>query len=336
MTTIYLIRHAEAEGNVFRRMDGHYNSRITPNGQRQIAALAKRFADIPIDAVYASDLFRTCETAKALYVPKELPLIKDARFREIFFGVQEDVNFGWIDWFTPQQGWNFSHAPEQWHADSAESYFEATDRFLNGLREVAQRHEGQTVAVFSHGGVTGWAMRRLYGDAMHNAGRCDNTGVCCLRWENGAFTPAFFYDNSHLPAEISTLLRQNWWRGTRDFNLWFRDREPGDDSLLDPAFPMPTGHVQRIAMRTDEKVGYLSYDPDAGEISCMYLLPGYRGKRMGSQLLGEIVCPCRAVGRRTLTAACDPENVALSSLLTRHGAEIADGRATLEIALPAY
>ena len=40
MTTIYLIRHAEAEGNIFRRLHGQYNSNVTPNGMRQIAALA--------------------------------------------------------------------------------------------------------------------------------------------------------------------------------------------------------------------------------------------------------------------------------------------------------
>lgn len=72
MTTIYLIRHAEAEGNVFRRIHGQYDSCVTPNGRRQIAALAQRFAGIPVDAVYASDLKRTCLTATA-HLPAEGP-----------------------------------------------------------------------------------------------------------------------------------------------------------------------------------------------------------------------------------------------------------------------
>ena len=59
MTTIYLIRHAEAEGNLYRIAQGQANSSITDRGERQIQALARRFADIPIDAVYASDLYRT-------------------------------------------------------------------------------------------------------------------------------------------------------------------------------------------------------------------------------------------------------------------------------------
>ena len=46
MTTIYIIRHAEAEGNLYRRIHGWYNSLITENGYRQIAALAARFRDV--------------------------------------------------------------------------------------------------------------------------------------------------------------------------------------------------------------------------------------------------------------------------------------------------
>ena len=39
MTTIYLIRHAEAEGNLYRRIHGWYDSLITDNGFAQIKAL---------------------------------------------------------------------------------------------------------------------------------------------------------------------------------------------------------------------------------------------------------------------------------------------------------
>ena len=74
MTTIYLIRHAEAEGNLYRRAHGWYNSTITDRGYRQIAALAKRFADTKFDAVYSSDRFRTMITALSIYKTHGLPL----------------------------------------------------------------------------------------------------------------------------------------------------------------------------------------------------------------------------------------------------------------------
>ena len=44
MTTVYMVPHAEAEGNLYRRVHGWYNSLITENGYRQIAARVGAFA----------------------------------------------------------------------------------------------------------------------------------------------------------------------------------------------------------------------------------------------------------------------------------------------------
>ena len=45
-TRIYLVRHCEAEGNVYRRIHGVTDSRVTPKGRLQIAALADLRGDI--------------------------------------------------------------------------------------------------------------------------------------------------------------------------------------------------------------------------------------------------------------------------------------------------
>ena len=68
MTTIYLIRHAEAEGNLYRRIHGWYDALVTENGLRQIQALEQRFQGEHFDAVWSSDLYRTCTTARAVQV----------------------------------------------------------------------------------------------------------------------------------------------------------------------------------------------------------------------------------------------------------------------------
>ena len=87
MTKIYLVRHAEAEGNLYRIAHGHYNGLITDwRGPKQIRALAQRFEGIRVDAVYSSDLYRTQTTAQAVYVPKHLPLHTSPAFREVHMG----------------------------------------------------------------------------------------------------------------------------------------------------------------------------------------------------------------------------------------------------------
>ena len=97
MTTIYLIRHAQSEGNLYRRCHGWYNGMITVTGRRQIQRLEQRFRDVHIDAVYSSDLYRTMSTAGAIYKPRGLTLRVEPGLREISGGIWEDHTWGeWL------------------------------------------------------------------------------------------------------------------------------------------------------------------------------------------------------------------------------------------------
>ena len=56
MTQLYLIRHTQAEGNLYRMMQGHWDGGITALGAAENDLLASRFENIPLDAAYSSDL----------------------------------------------------------------------------------------------------------------------------------------------------------------------------------------------------------------------------------------------------------------------------------------
>ena len=151
MTTIYLIRHAEAEGNLYRIAQGQKNSNLTDRGWRQVRALEKRFEDIHIDAVYSSDLYRTCATASAIYKPKGLPLHRVPALREINVGGWEQRTWGDIYRQDPEQMAYFSRQFTKWHIEGAETAQQVLDRVLGAVRAIAAENEGRTVAVFSHG-----------------------------------------------------------------------------------------------------------------------------------------------------------------------------------------
>ncbi len=321
MTKLYVIRHAEAEGNIYRRLHGQYNSRITANGERQVAALRERFLDVPIDAVYSSDLFRTRQTARAITEPKGLPLRPDPRLREVHTGRWENQTFGWLEQTEPEKLRQFLKDPEFWYVEGGERYEEYSARFAAALEDIARENEGRTVAVFTHGCVSSGGFHRLLGQP-HNAELCDNTGVSLLRWENGVFTPEFLYDNSHLTEAISTRARQRWWRqnGGR-FNLWFRDPTPEDRTLYAFGYEPPEGHRVRIAMLGQEPVGYLSHSRTT--ISVLWLRSEYRHRRMGDQLLGEAVMALRDGGIGELSVGIPTANVEALSFFARHGAGIA-------------
>lgn len=229
MTRIYLIRHAEAEGNLYRRIHGWYDSLITENGYRQIAALEGRFAPIHIDAVYSSDLFRTKTTAAAVYRPKGLPLTTLKGLREINMGVWEDQTWGDVARLDGESLARHNAMDPVWRTEKAETFEEVRGRMERTLRAIAAEHPGQTVAVFSHGTAIRNALAVFHGMTIAESaalGHSDNTAVSLLEFDADKVRVVFENDNSHLPEEISTLARQSWWKdkgGTIDrTNLWFR------------------------------------------------------------------------------------------------------------------
>lgn len=87
MTRLYLIRHAEAEGNLYRVAHGHCNGLITNyRGYQQIDALRERFRKVDIDAVYSSDLYRTQITARAIWLPRPCRCIWSRRSGRFAWG----------------------------------------------------------------------------------------------------------------------------------------------------------------------------------------------------------------------------------------------------------
>ena len=90
LTTIYLVRHCEAMGNINRIFQGHTDEEISDNGRLQLEKLAERFRDIHLDALYSSPLKRAYRTAEAVNRYHQLPIHTDERLIEINGGHWEE------------------------------------------------------------------------------------------------------------------------------------------------------------------------------------------------------------------------------------------------------
>ncbi len=356
MTTIYLIRHAEAEGNLYRRVHGWYDSLITDNGYRQIAALEARFRDIHIDAVYSSDLFRTSATARAIYALKGLELRTDPGLRELQLGDWEDLPFGLVRRQFPRQMELFNRTDPNWQVDNAETFSQLGERIYSAVRRLAEKHTDQTVALFSHG----MALRQFLGkvknvppDEWHSMPHGDNTAVSCLTFDGERFAIRFEMDNSHLPEDISTLARQSWWRKDKktaaDVNLWAdipvktwsQDQElylklrrevcPGveDALLLAEAEELwnrwPCGMWNINIFHAGERpMGVILYDDRCstkrtGYIKFLSILPEDRGRGLGIQLIGAAVSMHRNSGRDRRRLHCPADNDRARRFFQRYG-----------------
>lgn len=214
MTTIYLIRHCEAAGNIQRVFQGHMDADITPNGELQLENLAERFKEIPLDAIYSSPLLRARKTAQAVNRYHQLPIEEDDRLKEINGGVWEGKPWMSLPVRCPLQSRKWLKKPWDFHPRKGEAMREVYARMGAVLTDIAAAHPGQKVAAASHGcairnalcWAKGWPIERL-----NDVGWCDNTGVSVLEFdETGRVRVAVENDNSHLSPAVSTFAKHSW------------------------------------------------------------------------------------------------------------------------------
>lgn len=323
MTAIYLIRHAEAEGNLYRIAQGQANSNLTDRGWKQVRALERRFADIQVDAVYASDLYRTCATASAVYLPKGLPLRPTPRLREISVGAWEHRTWGEIQRLWPEEMRNFSQRPDLWRVEGAESTREARDRVLSMIQEIAAENPGKTVAVFSHGYVLRMVLSHLQGIPLEDLGKTptgSNTAVSLLEACEDGLRVVFRDDDSHLKeAERRTGERLTRQASGLEIGLRYAplrlpeqkelllslihagDQEPGSfeaEKLLADAEHQET----LVGLLGEEPVGLLQLDASAGRIFLLCVRPDRRRRGYGIQLIGQAVQRVREAGGERILA----------------------------------
>ena len=348
MTEIYLIRHAEAEGNLYRIAQGQFNSYITAKGRLQIDVLAERFKDIKLDALYSSDLRRTVETAGAILKYHDLPLQTMKELREINLGVCEGMSFGEMAEYNPQQMRYFNNDPKRWRAPGAESVEECVNRVMTAITDIAEANDGKTVAVVSHGMAIRSLIAEITGvksSEIEKLPHGDNTSVCLLRYESGKFELEYFNDNSHLPPEISTLATQSWWRketgGKDDANLSYRPLNPHTEGEIygrfyTDAWAAAHGNLKGFSekayvaaarnrydenpcsilgvYRSGELIGVLDLDMRRGKaegygwISLVYLKPEYRNMGLGVQPLGYAITIFERDGRKSVRLHASAEN----------------------------
>ena len=359
MTRVFLIRHAEAEGNLYRRIHGVTDASLTELGLRQREPLRRRFEGVKLDAVYSSDLRRARQTAAALYEPRGLPLRLHPGLREQNMGAWEDECWGWAAKYDPAQYDVLNTDPERFSVPGSENYSAVLRRYLPALREIAEAHDGGTVAVFSHGSAIRIVLSELLGYGSTGIGKiphCDNTSVAELQYENGAFRVLSYNDSAHLPPEMSAFSRDTWWKNA-DFkdgrDLYFlpmdvrsdiggraylrRYRETWvashgtdvgfTDQYLIRARATAASDPKAVveAFREGVPCGMVELSPmkkaedGAGHISLLFLEKDFRHQGLGVQLLGQAHSYYQKLGRKYLRLCVADTNDDARSFYARWG-----------------
>jgi len=153
LTRIVAVRHGETAWNVDTRIQGQLDIELNATGRWQAERLARALADEPLDAIYASDLARAFDTARALAAGRALELCADAGLRERGFGHFEGLTYTEIERRHPEGARRWRERDADFAPEGGESLARFQARAVAAVAALAARHRGQHIAVVTHGGV---------------------------------------------------------------------------------------------------------------------------------------------------------------------------------------
>ena len=173
MVTLILARHGETDWNRDGIWQGHGDPPLNELGRRQAAELARRLADVQIDALYSSDLRRAYQTAETVGRAKELEITTDPDLREMDVG-------SWSGLTSEEIATRFPRMAS--HDGEAREAFD--ERAVGALTRIAGAYKGGHVLVVTHGGVVRALQRHVFGEPRDVLANCETYAI---RYEGSTF-----------------------------------------------------------------------------------------------------------------------------------------------------
>lgn len=201
-TDIFVVRHgASADavpGEPYPFLGKWSDPDLSPAGREQAERIAERLAHEPIAAIYVSSLKRTHQTAAPLAERLGLEPIVEPELREAHMGEWE--GYIWRQRIEQRDPLALRMIDEQrWDIlPGAEDPDEFATRVRSALAHIADRHKGETVAIFTHGGVIGQTIGDAVGSDPFPFNASDNGAIAQVvrmptRWKVRRFN-----DTTHL------------------------------------------------------------------------------------------------------------------------------------------
>lgn len=284
MAKIYLVRHCESEGNACRRTQAQVDALVTTKGYQQAEMLRRRFAQIPVDAVYSSDAFRALMTAEPIARDHGAPVRVRISLRELTTGVWEDMAWGNIAEEYPVEHEVWNAMPWKMITPGATTFEQTAERLLHGLRRIAEDvGENGTAVAVSHSCAIKSALCMAMGKPISGVAQVlhsDNTAVSLLDIDReGNITIEYMNDASHLPAELKRA-----WNGVAgsDLNMAVNPvRLPEQEQELMTLVEMSCGSRAGCQARLQEIKELVARHPKY--VAMCYL----KGKAVGYVRIGE-------------------------------------------------
>jgi 2,3-bisphosphoglycerate-dependent phosphoglycerate mutase len=199
---LLLIRHGQSQnyvdGTAFPLVDGHGDPPLSELGHEQARLIAARLATTKLSAIYVTTLCRTAQTAAPLAESLRLDPRVEPDLREVHLGEWEGGLYRkMVTDLHPTAVRVF--AEERWDViPGAESSEALADRITAAIGRLADRHRGERIAAFTHGGVIGKIMSMATGSRPFAFIGADNASISRIVIAGDRWLVRGFNDTSHL------------------------------------------------------------------------------------------------------------------------------------------
>jgi probable phosphoglycerate mutase len=178
---LVIVRHGRTSWNAEARFQGHTDVPLDAIGRAQAAALAAALRDEPLDAAVASDLSRARETAEAVLKGRDIPLVLDARWREMAFGAWEGLTWSEIAARFPESAGRPNEGGRFVTPTGGESFEALCRRVRSAVIDLAAHgRPGSRVLVGTHAGPLHALLRVVLGQ--------DEAAALNVRFEPASIT----------------------------------------------------------------------------------------------------------------------------------------------------
>ena len=205
---LHVVRHADAvpeSDETFTIYDDYEAHPLSARGRAQADAVAERFAELDVAAVYASPIRRARETADAIAAVAGVHVRDESGVREIAIGPTGDAmalrdRLAWLAMIAMRDG-SWAGIP------GTEPSASVRARMLGALDAIAARHPGERVAVVSHAGAINAALGAIASSDHDFLFPLANASVSVLRIGGGRRLLMSANETAHLAAIPSRARR---------------------------------------------------------------------------------------------------------------------------------
>ena len=176
-----MVRHGETAWNADRRVQGQLDVPLSALGREQALSVAEVLPEGRFSALYSSDLLRVRQTAEPAAARLGLEPRVERGLRERHYGAFQSLTFAEAKVLLPREYARYLARDPELDFGSGESLRDFSARAIGCLAAIAERHAGEEVLVFTHGGVLEMAYRRAMGMDLSSP-RDFETPNCAPNW----------------------------------------------------------------------------------------------------------------------------------------------------------